>query len=158
MATDLHHESGGDDAALDHHAFDPEPIRELPADEPQTPLWLPAVGLALFVIFGAYLALGGGEAPAEGTSATAEAPPEAAAPTAPAAAAPQAPPGPPAGRPAAQPLDQLSPEQRQALEERIRKMREQRQQGARPGPAPSPGGEPARPAPPARDPHEGHGH
>jgi pyruvate/2-oxoglutarate dehydrogenase complex dihydrolipoamide acyltransferase (E2) component len=155
MATDLHHEAGGDDAAHDHHAFDPEPIRELPPDEPQTPLWLPALGLVLLVIFGIYLALGDGEAPGEGVSATAEAPADA---TAPAAAAPAAPPAQGAGEPAPRPLDQLSPEQRQALEERVRNLREQRQPGAPPGIGPIPGGAPARPAPPARDPHEGHGH
>jgi hypothetical protein len=37
-----------------HEAFDPEPIRELPADEPRTPMWLPAVGVVLLVTLGGY--------------------------------------------------------------------------------------------------------
>lgn len=147
MATDLHHEAGGDDAAHDHHAFDPEPIRELPADEPQTPMWLPAVGLALFVIFGIYVALGGGdEAPTE--EGIAEPVAERAGGAEPPAAAPApdaaAPPG-PTGRP----FDRLSPDQRKQLEDRLRTLRERQPQGARPTPAP---------AAPPRDPHEGHGH
>ncbi len=44
--------SGSSDthAAADHdHAFDGEPTDELPADEPRTPGWLPALGAVLFV-------------------------------------------------------------------------------------------------------------
>ena len=33
----------------DHHAGDGEPVQSLPADEPRTPGWIPALGLALFV-------------------------------------------------------------------------------------------------------------
>ncbi|WP_437482263.1 hypothetical protein WME75_40455 [Sorangium sp. So ce1014] len=36
----------------DHHGFDGEPARALPADEPPTPSWLPALGLALFAVAG----------------------------------------------------------------------------------------------------------
>lgn len=38
------------DHASDHdaHAFDGEPAQALPDDEPRTPGWLPAVGVALF--------------------------------------------------------------------------------------------------------------
>ncbi len=32
----------------DEHAFDGEPIRVLPDDEPKSPMWLPLLGLALF--------------------------------------------------------------------------------------------------------------
>lgn len=33
-----------------HDSFDPEPIRELPADEPRTPLWLTGLGVALLLL------------------------------------------------------------------------------------------------------------
>ncbi|WP_437598712.1 hypothetical protein [Sorangium sp. So ce590] len=36
----------------DHHGFDGEPARALPADEPPTPSWLPPLGLALFAVAG----------------------------------------------------------------------------------------------------------
>ena len=66
----------------DHaHAFDGEPVRALPADEPRTPGWLPALGVLLFVSAGiAFLATSGdkageGAAPAKTTEAApAEAP------------------------------------------------------------------------------------
>jgi hypothetical protein len=34
------------------HAFDPQPVAALAADEPHTPLWLPAVGLLFFTVAG----------------------------------------------------------------------------------------------------------
>lgn len=37
-----------------HETFDPEPIRELPSDEPRTPMWLPAVGVVVFLALGAF--------------------------------------------------------------------------------------------------------
>jgi hypothetical protein len=50
----------------DAHAFDGEPARALPADEPPTPLWVPALGLALFVVAGvAFLAGNAPDAPAQ---------------------------------------------------------------------------------------------
>lgn len=72
-----------------HEAFDPEPIRELPADEPRTPMWLPAVGVALFVALGALFCLTGPRVTSPGaTSASAVAPSSSAsAAQAPAAAA-----------------------------------------------------------------------
>ncbi|WP_437811270.1 hypothetical protein [Sorangium sp. So ce1078] len=36
----------------DHHGFDGEPARALPADEPPTPNWIPALGLAVFAVAG----------------------------------------------------------------------------------------------------------
>ncbi|WP_437504479.1 hypothetical protein [Sorangium sp. So ce1099] len=38
--------------ASDHHGFDGEPAHALPADEPPTPNWVPALGLAVFVVAG----------------------------------------------------------------------------------------------------------
>src|SRR4051794_36518334 len=64
--------------AHDAHAFDGEPVTELAPDEPRTPGWLPALGLALFV-GAAVVALAGGSDPGEGKAAqpaaTAAAPP-----------------------------------------------------------------------------------
>ncbi len=44
--------SNGEDDTHTSESFDPEPTTELAAGEPQTPLWLPAVGIALFVAVG----------------------------------------------------------------------------------------------------------
>jgi hypothetical protein len=45
-------------AAAAHHVdFDPEPIRELPPDEPRSPMWLPLVGLGLLAAGGLWLGL-----------------------------------------------------------------------------------------------------
>lgn len=131
MATDVHHEdheAAGDEAAHAHHAFDPEPIAELPADEPHTPLWMPAVGLALLVIFGTWLALGGDEPSGEDQA-------EEAAPTATATALPAAPAN-PRPAPTVRPAEQLSPEQRKQIEERLRELRERG--GTAPGIRPIP--------------------
>jgi hypothetical protein len=46
------------------HAFTGEPIRELPADEPRTPGWLPVLGVALFTLAAVYVLAG--HATAEG--------------------------------------------------------------------------------------------
>ncbi len=40
--------SNGEVDTQAHQAFDPEPTTVLSAGEPHTPLWLPAVGVALF--------------------------------------------------------------------------------------------------------------
>ncbi len=73
--------------------FDPEPIRELAADEPRTPLWLPAVGALLFVAalawwFGGSSDDAAREAPAGSASAGVSGAP---APSAAPATAPKAP-------------------------------------------------------------------
>jgi hypothetical protein len=40
--------------AHDAHDFDGEPIKELPADEPLTPSWLPVLGFVLFFAAGIF--------------------------------------------------------------------------------------------------------
>ncbi|WP_434043679.1 MULTISPECIES: hypothetical protein [Sorangium] len=74
--------------ASDHHGFDGEPARALPADEPPTPNWVPALGLAIFVVAGVtFLAMGSGDdATGSGQAAPADARPAAAADARPAAA------------------------------------------------------------------------
>ena len=47
---------------------------ELDPDEPRTPLWLPLLGLCLFVSGLVYALIGGSAAPAEATPSTAAAP------------------------------------------------------------------------------------
>jgi len=47
-ASDAHAAHDAHAALDDHHDFDDTPIRELPADEPRTPMWMPALGVALF--------------------------------------------------------------------------------------------------------------
>jgi hypothetical protein len=66
-----------------HAAFDPEPVHELPPDEPRSPLWLPLVGLGILALGGLWLALRstpaapkpGGSASATTTTAAPPAPP-----------------------------------------------------------------------------------
>lgn len=60
---------------------------ELDADEPRTPLWLPLLGLCLFVVALVYV-LTRPEKPAAGTEAAASAAPSAGAPPTPAPAPP----------------------------------------------------------------------
>ncbi|WP_437569437.1 hypothetical protein [Sorangium sp. So ce542] len=115
----------------DHHGFDGEPARALPADEPPTPNWVPALGLAVFAVAGVLLLAMSGDgdaadqaAPAGARPVPADARPAAAAGARPAPARPA--PGADA-RPA----------------------------GARPAaPEPGPAGGAMRAAPG----HEGHGH
>ncbi|XYH96692.1 hypothetical protein ACMHYB_54445 [Sorangium sp. So ce1128] len=84
--------------ASDHHGFDGEPARALPADEPPTPNWVPALGLAVFVVAGVtFLATSsdggsaGQAAPASPRPAPADARPADTRPAAPANARPTAP-------------------------------------------------------------------
>ncbi|WP_437875955.1 hypothetical protein [Sorangium sp. So ce513] len=75
--------------ASDHHGFDGEPARALPPDEPPTPNWVPALGLAVFVVAGVtLLAMSGGDGDTTGTgqAAPANARPAAAAAVRPAGA------------------------------------------------------------------------
>ena len=44
------HAAHPDPGAHDDHAFDGEPAQALSPDEQPTPMWLPAVGAALFVV------------------------------------------------------------------------------------------------------------
>lgn len=57
----------------DEHAFDGEPIRVLPDDEPKSPMWLPLLGLALFASALTFLLV-----TSEGTATEAAAAPQAA--------------------------------------------------------------------------------
>ncbi|WP_437588703.1 hypothetical protein [Sorangium sp. So ce1000] len=103
-----HHEAHAATAhgVSDHHGFDGEPARALPADEPPTPNWVPALGLAVFVVAGVtFLAMSsddgaaGQAAPAGARPAAAEArpAPAGARPAAQAGARPALPTGPEAG-------------------------------------------------------------
>ncbi|WP_437607758.1 hypothetical protein WMF20_43675 [Sorangium sp. So ce834] len=99
----------------DHHGFDGEPARALPADEPPTPNWVPALGLAVFAVAGVlFLAMSSDgdaadqAAPAGARPVPADARPAAARPAPgadarPAGARPVAPTGPGSG-PAAEAL------------------------------------------------------
>jgi hypothetical protein len=131
--------------AHDDHAFDGEPAQDIPADEPRTPGWIPALGAALFLAAGiAFIATLDG--PAKGaagpTGAAVAAPPPApvrvitpppGGAAAPGAAAPGADP--------AQPARRLNPEQMKDLQRRIQEAQQQR------GNAPTapPGGHPPHP-------------
>lgn len=106
MSTAHSHDHAVAAHGADAHHFDGEPAGELPADEPPTPIWVPILGLVLFVLAGtAFLAGAAADAPAtapaQGTEKEAAARP---APT------------PPAQRPDAQALpaglQQIQPLQR----------------------------------------------
>jgi hypothetical protein len=112
-------------AAADHdhdHAFDGEPTDVLPADEPRTPGWLPALGIVLFVSAAvAFLATrDDGAQPAADNAAVA---PPAAAPA-------------PAQSGAADAIRRLSPDQIRALQKQIDTMRAKQPGGAAPAAQP----------------------
>jgi len=134
MSSEEHGAPAGADHDEHHEEFDPSPVQKLGADEPETPLWLSAVGVALFGLAGLYLALGGGEEE-EVVSAP---PPVVATPPAP-------PPAEAAVRGAAPARGGLpagvrppqTPEERKALADRLRALRG-RQQLQRDQPQPAP--------------------
>lgn len=111
-------------ATLDHHdhAFDGEPIEVLPADEPRTPGWVPALGAVLFVSAAvAFLATRETSAhPTEPAPQRAAVAIETAA--APIRPAPVAAPAPAQSGPA-DALRRLSPEQIKALQKQIEGMK-----------------------------------
>jgi hypothetical protein len=122
-------------AAADHdHAFDGEPIDELPADEPRTPGWIPVLGIVLFVT-----AAVGFLATRESAEQPAAPAPERAAVEAPAAPPPPLPQPqriaqPIAPSPAAASADaalrRLSPDQLRALQKQIETMKAKQPGGA----------------------------
>lgn len=57
--------------SLDPH--DSDPREELDPDEPHTPLWLPLVGLGLFLLATTYLLVGGEPPPETADTAAGEA-------------------------------------------------------------------------------------
>ncbi len=70
---------------------DPEPVREPAADEPRTPMWLPALGALLFLaVIGWWL--GGPAEPTQGAAASASASAATSGSAAPGRAAPPSPP------------------------------------------------------------------
>jgi hypothetical protein len=161
-APDAHTPNAHDDHA---HAFDGEPVKVLPPDEPRTPGYIPLLGVALFVVAGVALLLtsDGDSTTAATTEKTGEQARQAPAVNPPAAPAAQALPGSPqpGGAPTVPAVSRLNPEQAKALQQRIEEARA-RQQAGQPGaqPAPNPAGrpqpiqpqpiqpQPRRPAPP----------
>ena len=58
MSDDGHGSGSGDQADHHHAAFDAEPATELSPGEPESPLWLPVVGIALFAAVGVWWSSG----------------------------------------------------------------------------------------------------
>jgi hypothetical protein len=135
--------SGSSDthASADHHddhAFDGEPIDELPADEPRTPGWLPALGAILFVS-AAVLFLATRDSSAQPAAPAPEKAAVAAqAPVAPAPLPPQQRIAQPQAAPSSSAdaaLRRLSPEQIRALQKQLETMKAK--QGAAPAAPPA---------------------
>ena len=131
-------EHSADAHAADAHApFDPAPVRTLSPGETPSPLWLPLVGIAIFLLGGIYLLTGQAEPGDASGSAPDESPPAAAAPAeaAPVEAAPaEARPPVRRPRPAASPADaagvaprKLSEEEMVQLKERVERARKARE-------------------------------
>jgi len=148
--------------AHDAHSFDGEPVKHLPPDEPQTPGWVPALGLALFVLVGIWLlasSAGDGSSTKPASPDAPSAPEDRAAQVRPAIAPPGIVPGqrpaPAApGQSVAPPVARLTPEQAKALQQRIEQARA-KQQAA--GVLPPQPGQPAQPAQPQPAPQPGGG-
>jgi hypothetical protein len=121
------------------HAFDPTPISELPADEPTTPMWLPALGAALFIAVGAWWALSDEDAPAADTTvnASASATAKALPPPTPARAAARRPARP--ARPASKGGDPVLPTDKATLEALQKRLLQQRKQKSPPAKVVAPG-------------------
>ncbi|WP_437527673.1 hypothetical protein WME79_43250 [Sorangium sp. So ce726] len=140
-----HHEAHAAPAhdVSDHHGFDGEPARALPADEPPTPNWVPALGLAVFVVAGVtFLAMSSGDdgaagqaAPAGARPAAAEVRPGAAARPAQAGARPAIAEARPAAQPGARPAAPTGPAAGAAAEALSAAAAERAAGAAAPGPA-----------------------
>jgi hypothetical protein len=119
----------------DHEVFDAQPATELSPGEPETPLWVPVVGLTFFVLVGIWWSLGDdeettGAAPTATASAVAKAPPARVPDRARAPIRPPSRPGaPPAGTARPTVKGRLNPEQIEMLKKRIEA---QRKEGATP--------------------------
>jgi hypothetical protein len=118
----------------DHDAFDGEPAKELSPGEPETPGWLPLVGLVLFMALAvALLASGGGDQASVAIAAKpAEAPAAAPQPQAQAQPAPAAPDPTGAGA-----LRKMTPDQIDALKKKIEEARAKGLLPNNPGQAPA---------------------
>lgn len=119
-----------------HEAFDGEPASELGPGEPETPLWLPVVGLAFFVAVGVWWGLGDGQADEAGDAAPEATATVGAAPERP-KAAPERPPMRPPVRPGARPGGTVRPTVKgrldpKRLEELKKRMEAQRAGEGRP--------------------------
>lgn len=119
------HDHEHDDAAEAHddHGFDGEPARELGPEEPATPMWLPGLGAAIFVL-GAVFLLASGATENEGASA----PPRPAPPVMTNAAPKPAPTAAAAAPGSVNPVRKLSPDQLKDLQKRIQEAQEKRKQ------------------------------
>jgi hypothetical protein len=136
MSSAQHAHAGAHGAAGhhdDHHDFDNEPARELPADEPRTPAWIPVLGLAIFFLGAVAWLWSSSNGDEDKTSAASDKPA--------AAAQQQAQPAPqPVPDQGAQPgqarpmppsigsggIRQLSPEQARQIQQQIEAMQRQR--------------------------------
>jgi hypothetical protein len=137
-----------------HDDFDAEPARALPAGEPRTPGWIPALGLALFVAFGvAFLVSVSDDAPEARSAAPvvtappASPPPRPTVPPAPGAAQRPAPGVPASALPGPGNVKRLSPEQIQELREKLKGAQQKRLGAPLEGGQERPATPPAPPAP-----------
>lgn len=137
-----HGHSGDDHAhAHAHDEFDPEPAKELGADEPQTAGWLPIVGAGLFLIGGVVFLVKQSDAAPGAASASASAPAKVAS----AAPNPNAPPTDPAKR------QELADQAKRRMPRVPASGSATPRPGAPPGGAAPPAGQPpVRPAPTGR--------
>lgn len=125
VGTDLRHH--------DDHIFDDTPASALPVDEPRTPGWIPAVGLALFLAALVLVLATGDDAPRSGAAAPEPAEAAAQAPAERPTNAPMVVRGPTAPASAgAQPRPQRTPEQMKEIQRRMEEAR-----GKQPAPPPA---------------------
>lgn len=122
------HEEHSPEDTRHHEPFDPTPVTEAAPGEPNSPMWLPVLGAALFACVGIWW-LTGSDAPAAEnvaiTSASASASASAVAPKPPSASARAVRTVAPRPRPAPNPSGaaKLTPEQLRKRRDAIRKLR-----------------------------------
>jgi len=120
----------------DVHAFDGEPARELPPDEPKTPAYIPAIGLSLFlvVLVGALVTTrSDGDDTAAKTEALPSARPPASAPAAPVVSAQVR----PQGSTSAAPARKFSETEIKDLQKKAAEMRRRREEQGKAPAAPA---------------------